>query len=344
MVSACTAKSNSTLSTSASPSPSPSATLTSSGGSRAVKIIFQQAAGGSFDVAPTGGTPSNPGSGLQATRIFNTDGTLLASGGSSSTSWPRWFSGFELGVSGTSNSASQNSGCANFANSTEGNSSNCILGTTSTCPASGSPVATKCGVPQGQFRVSEVDCALNSPVTATGNGGPNDGVYFRATFNRSTTYLASNENILVTLEYSASTLNPAPPNPTNCFLNGKFTPELCSDFAWRTYIKHTTAEVVQPYLLLVPPTFASVLGPTQAVTQTGGTMISTKQFIIPLAGDPKITVFQVSRTGSNFTGDPTVCGTPAYNLKYYCTANGAVSGSTPLCAGVVFYSMSLIRI
>jgi hypothetical protein len=185
---------------------------------------------------------------------------------------------------------------------------------------------------------------LNAPVTSSGNGGPNDGVYIRATFNRNTAYLGSYENILATLEYTASAVNPAPASPTSCFAKGLFSPESCSDFVWRAYLKHTASEYVQPYLLLIPPTYASVVGSNQAVTQSGGTMISSKQFVIPLAADPNLTVMQISRISSNFQGSSSTCGTSAYNLWYYCTANGAVTGGTPLCAGVVLYSLTLIRI
>lgn len=333
-LSACT--SGTTLPvTTASSTPTPSSTPTATAsGARAVKIIFQQNSGGSFDAPPSSGTPAVPGSGLQATRVFNADGSLLASGGTSANAWPQWLSSFEIGISGTSNTSSQNGKCANFADTNESNAMNCILGTT----------ASKCGAYQSQFRISEVDCSLNSPVASAGNGGPNDGIYLRAVFNRNTSYLGPYENILVVLEYSASSLNAAPASPTNCFSGGNFSPELCSDFVWRAYIKHSTSEVVQPYLLLIPPTFASVIGSNQTANQNGGTTISTKQFILPFAGDANLSILQLSRTQSNFSGNPSTSGTSAYNLKYYCTNNGNYTGSSPLCAGVIFYSMTFFRI
>jgi len=343
--SACTPNSASSLLTSASASPSPTPVNTApAAGSRAAKIIFQDTTGGSFNPPSAGGgTPTTPGSGLQAVRIFNADGTVLSSGGPSSSTWPQWLSSFELGVSGSSNGSSPNGNCANFASASESSVPNCIIGTTASCPAAAGVTPAQCGAPAGQFRISEVDCSLNNP-TSGGNGGPGDGVYFRATFNRNSAYLGSYENILATLEYTVSDVNPAPSNPLNCFANGQFSPEGCSDFVWRAYLKHSATEYVQPYLLLIPPAYASVLGPNQVVTQSGGTMVSSKQFIVPLASDQNLTVLQVSRVSSNFPGNSATCGTPAYNLWYYCTAGGAVSGSTPLCAGVVLYSLTLIRI
>ena len=185
---------------------------------------------------------------------------------------------------------------------------------------------------------------MNAPIASNGTGGASDGVYFRANFSRNTTYLANSENILVNLEYAATSVNPAPTNPISCFTGGQFTPELCSDFVWKAYIKHSPSEAVQPYLLLIPPTFGSVLGTVAGGVGNGGTLVSTKQFIVPFAGDTSLTTLQVSRIQSNFPGDTTSCGNKAYNLQYYCTNNGTVTGGTPLCAGVIFYSITFFRI
>ena len=329
---------------SVSPSPSPTSTAVPTG-ARAIKILFQLGAGGSFD-NPTGGTSggtaATPGSGLQAARVFNPDGSQLNTGAPGTSGWPGWLSSFEVGISGASNASAPYSYCANFANfdvaaPAENTLSNCFIG-----PA-GSVTASQCGAPSGMFRVSEVDCSLGPSATAAGSGGPNDGVYFRAVFNRNSNYIASTENILVVMEYFASTLNPAPANPTQCFTSGKFTPEACSDFVWKAYIKHSVSEFVQPYLVLVPPTFSSILTPGTTGPQNSGTGIATKQFFIPLAGDQNLTVLQVSRTQSNFSGSPATSGTAAYNLLHYCTAAAAVPGKSPLCSGMIFYSITFFR-
>lgn len=329
----CTGASNLNLATAnATASPTPSPTASAAPGVRAVKIIFQKAAGGSFDTPPAGGTPPVPGSGLQAIRLFNADGTVLASSGSSGSGWPAWLAGFEIGISGGVNTAAKNPACANFASSSEGTNLSCDFG--------GGAASSPCGAPPGQFRVSEVDCSVGAPAASNGNGGGSDGVYIRASFNRSTSALGANENILAVLEYASSALNPAPSNPTACFTGGGFSAEACSDFVWRTYLKHSTTELVQPYLMLVPPMFSSVLVtniPSPLVgPQASGTGLATKQIFLPLAGDSGLTVFQISRTQSNFPNPNT--------LKTYCAPNGNLPGNSPLCAGMVFYSLTLYRI
>ncbi|MBI2711705.1 MAG: hypothetical protein HYX41_02415 [Bdellovibrio sp.] len=326
---------NSTVSLSANaisnPSASPSPSYSATGGAKAVKIIFSDTSSGSFNPPSSGGTVAAPGSGLQAVRVFNPDGTVLASNGPTGSNWPAWLAGFELGISGTSNTSAKNPYCATFAGSTESTDLSCNFG-------SGSGTSA-CGAPPGQFRISEVDCSAGAPAASSGNGGPSDGIYFRATFSRDPSVLALNENILVVLEYTASALNPAPSNPVNCFTGGAFTPEACTDFVWRTYIKHSASEIVQPFLMLIPPTFSSVLVtniPSPLVGPQGsGTGVAAKQFIVPLASDSGIKVLQVTRKQSAFPDINT--------LKSYCSP-GSLPGNSPLCAGVVLYSITFYRI
>jgi hypothetical protein len=316
-----------------SSSPSPTPTATSASGPRSAKFFFKTTVnGGSFDTPSSLGTAASPGSGTQATKVFNADGTILGAAGPSGAGWPAWIKSFEIGVSGLSNASSENSHCANFAESTESTTSNCNVG------PSPSPSPAKCGAPSGLFRVSEVDCTLGNPAATEGNGGPSDGVYFRIEFSRDTNNLGLAENILVTLEYVVSALNPAPSNPTNCFssTDGSFSPEACSDFVWRAYLKHSTSEIVQPFLLLVPPTYSSILAAGQTAPTNAGTGVVAKQFVIPLAGDSTLTTLQISRTKSAFPSSS--------NLRTYCTAAGTLPGDSPLCAGIVFYSITFFRI
>lgn len=299
-------------------------------GARAVKILFQATSGGSFDpITSSGaGTPNLPGRGQQAIRIYNPDNTLLARGGPTSTNWPPWLSSFEIGVSGSLNSASGNPNCGNFAGSSEGTDLNCEFGTGNIA----------CGAPLGNYRVSETDCSAMSPVALDGNGGPTDGIYFRAIFNRSSSALGPTENIMAVLEYAASGLNAAPADPANCFHGGVFSPESCSDFVWKIYLKPDVSTLTQPFLLLIPPVFSSVLSSSGVfpVNPSSGAGINTKQFILPLASDPTLSVMQVSRTHSNFLSLST--------LKSICNVRSAAAANSPLCAGVIFYSITFYRI
>ncbi len=296
----------------------------SSSSVKAVKIVFKQSSStGSFDAPPANGTPARVGSGLKAVRYFAADGSLLSSA-------PSWLSYFELGVSGASNTSAPNGACARFADSTEGSGQN-------NCFYSSSANQKNCGAPTGLFRVSEFDCLYDSTRAASvGTGGPNDGIYFRATLNRSA--MGSSENLLVVLEYVAASANAGPSTPTNCLKNGKFVPEACSDTTWKTYVKRTASDVVQPFLLLIPPTQTYA----QNSSTTGANPVA-KQFTIPLASDPLLSVVQVSRVGSSLNiSDSTIqqrCG------NYSATLSApATPANTPLCAGVVLYSVTLYRI
>ena len=171
--------------------------------------------------------------------------------------------------------------------------------------------------------------------TANGNGGPSDGVYFRAEFDRTASVLGAGENILVVMEYSAAALRPTPAVPTQCFVGGVFNPESCSDMVWKTYLKHTGTEIVQPYLMLVPPALGSV-NPTFPVGKgTGGSGISAKQFYIPLAGDANLKFLQISRVGSSLN-----VTTP--NFATTCAPSG--TGNSPHCVGMIIYSITFYRI
>lgn len=322
-----------TTTTTQSPTATPSPTPTSA---TAVKIFFNTATTGSFDAPTSDGTKPAYGSGLQVQRIYNPDNSLLAQGGySTGSSWPaQWLSGFELGISGSSNTSASNSDCARFTSATETSSCDWSVGTAQR-------TNTNCSAPTGYFRVSEYDCAQSVPTTGTGSSS--DGIYIRATFNRSA--LGSGENILAVIEYAASAVNPGPANPALCFTTAGgtagFYPEdpSCSDFAWKVYLKHNSAEgtaqnPIQPFLLFIPPTFASV----NSTLKTGGSGVSAKQIYIPLASDSSLTLFQLSRIRGLDDATKT-------SFKAACSNDGAggTPANSPLCSGVIFYSITFYR-
>ena len=314
-------------------------------GPRAAKIFFQapvtlngSTAGTSFDRAPGGGTPAVPGSGLPAVRVYNPDGSGLATGGPSAATWPKWLTSFEIGISGTNNSTAISGNCARFSGPGEDTASNCNFLITD--PSAGTPgtrngaAGFNCGATPGFFRVSEFDCASGG-TTVDGNGGPSDGVYIRATFSRNGQFLAPNENIMVVLEYAASTVNGAPQSPTQCFANGSFTPTLasCSDMSWQIFLKHSTTEIVQPFLLLVPPAFAAL----DSLKLAAGSGVATKQFFMPLASDPNLNTLQISRIRGLAPDGASAPLTPPRNIFESCVTNGA------LCDGMVFRSITFYR-
>lgn len=310
-------------------------------GARAIKIIFKPVSqSGSFAEPPSSGTTNAAGSGVQVTRLYNPDGTTLASS-TTSTSWPGWLTSFEIGVSGSANSAANNAYCARFATSGTSDSDDsqalCDYGKT------GTPTQS-CGAPGGYYRISDFDCYNTGTETARGigTGLDTDGVYLRAVFNRDTTVLGQTENILAVLEYSASGLNAAPSNPSSCFSSGASSIDSCADMTWKIFLKHTLSETLQPFLLLVPPT----LGYVNTTAATGGSGISTRQFVLPLAGDANLKVLQLTRTGLSTTLGPAgATPTPDATFQAICAPNGVGHvANSALCVGMVFYSLTLYRI
>ncbi len=299
-----------------SSSSAPTGTSTSSSSTvspiRGIQFVFSTSSTqGSFNAPSSGGT--NPGTGILAVRAFNPDGSIL-NGGIGGLSW---LSSFAVTVSGSNNSNATNSACATFASTAESTSANCNFG-------SG---PTQCGAPSGFYRVSEWDC-VQSPAAALGNGSSTDGISMWAEFTRAN--LLPTDNVMAVLKYSASALDPAPASPISCFNAGVFSPEYCSDFTWEMYLKHSFGEVDQPFMLIVPPTLAAVLA-----THTSGSGVTAKQFYLPLASDANLSVMQISRTGATLTPSTT---------SFQSTCNAGGTGNSPLCAGMVFYSITFYRI
>jgi hypothetical protein len=327
----------------ASPTPSTVPVGAIPGGPRAARIIFKQAfPSGSFDSPPVGGTPAQPGSGFAATRVFNADGSLLASGGTTAATWPAWLTLVEIGISGQFNQSATNQDCARFANTADANAQ-CDVGTTTSGSSVTNPVLTSCGAAAGLFRVSEADC-LNGNTTLTGSGSGNDGVYIRATFSRNPSILGLSENILAVLEYASATVNAAPTNPITCFSGGIFdtTQPGCADQTWQIYIKHSAGEIVQPYLLFIPPSLGSV----NTTTGTMGSGVSAKQFYIPLAGDQNLTTVQISRIKALKSNPIATTANPIpLTFDQICNPSGLSAGiDSAQCLGVVFYTLTFYRI
>ena len=135
------------------------------------------------------------------------------------------------------------------------------------------------------------------------------------------------------LEYVSAAYNPAPTTPTSCLSNGAISPESCSDITWKAYLKHSLSEIVQPFFMLVPPTENYV----NTGLQTSGVSSKTRQFFLPIASDANLSVLQISRIHSNLS-------VSSAGVKSACNATGTQPADSPLCAGVVIYSLTLYRI
>jgi hypothetical protein len=115
--------------------------------------------------------------------------------------------------------------------------------------------------------------------------------------------------------------------------------ENCSDVVWRAYIKHSTSEIVQPFLMIAPPTQRFFNTNTQA--STSAATPTARQFILPLSQDPALTVHQISRIDSKIS----VTAAPAAPTAamQVCNPDYPSAGNSPLCAGIVIYSLTLYR-
>lgn len=307
-----------------------SATVTIPDTAKAVRIYFSNLGTlASFSpVLPAGGTVPGLNQGFAASTFFNANNQPI--------SLPTWIKKIEVGISGASatdgsGNQSLDSKCASFNGSTH----TCNFGNGN----------ESCGAPANTFNVSEVHCQNSASLTTSAApGSTKDPVYIRIIFDRATDKLASTENVMVTLNYVASALHSAPTNPSNCTDSSTFftTTSLtsqCSDHVWNSFLlKSSSTTSSSPFLLLVPPSTSLPVGTDLALNRKRGTQIQTKQFILPLAQDSTVDVFQISRgdlRSTPFTMNPNGTGTPV------CQASDP---SSPGCIGVVFYSMTLYRI
>lgn len=300
-------------------------TLTYPTGARAVKIVF---ADGSAGHATTGSfdSPTAGGGSLDAVRLYTTNDALLANGRTSS-SWPKWLSGVTVGISGASNTAATHADCARFGAAGED--------TASKCDFNGDGVhEANCGGPANYYRVSEYDCAAGGITTGVGNSS--DGVFIRVTFNRDSANLATHENIMVLMDYTASSLNGPPADPTNCLTAGVFDPTNpnCADHTWQMFLLTKGTDTYSPFVTVAPPSFGWV----NTTTGTGGGIRMTRQFILPLSGSTATTIMQLSRMKG------LAVGATNYSRCIDTTNTPTGSANSPLCNGMIFYSMTLFRL
>lgn len=167
-------------------------------------------------------------------------------------------------------------------------------------------------LPQGQLRSSETSC------TSSLFG-------IQVTFDRS--QLGSSENILAILEYFSAASQASPQNPQNCFSQGQFIPENCSEFTWKTYLSNASNSLSQFFSIVVPPfQLSQAFSPSQDPLISGATLQS-QQLILPLASDPSLTVFHLLHQKGILTPQCQSSTNPSF-----------------FCSGIVFYSLTFYRI
>lgn len=302
--------------------PQASPTVSVPNTAKAVRVVFKtDSSTGSFTgTLPNNGKSPGEGLGFSATQFFDPSGTRL-------TSLPAWFQGLEIGISGADNTGATADACARFAIATEDDVENCALD-------GDTVVNDKCYVSSSYFRVSEKDCNTATP----GNGTKDDPIYIRAYFSRAAANLGASENIMAVVEYAATSYHnsSAYNQPTLCFTGGEHTPETCADFTWRAFLRKSGTDTIpKSFMMFVPPTNNNVEN-----GKAGGN-IATKQFILPLASNTDLNVFQLSRTGSRLHNNP---GTKTGGIGDYGDFDGVCKENSPLCAGMVIYAITFYRI
>lgn len=318
---ACLAPSGVTQSSKAISSTTTSSGTRFAGGQKAAKIYLKKGASGTLTSYPTSVTipatnvtvPSeyNPAStvsynpGVKAERIFDLDGNE---------SKPSWLIDFTVGITHTTAGAGR---CATFG----GGGTYDVADT---------------------FRASELDCAP-AGVPVVGSGSPLDPVFMRIILDRNTSYIGSNENLMIQVEYQASGMVPY----TVQHAGIPSDPDSVVDQLWKVFWSAGWVSM-KPFANFVPTnhafcsTDASVVPGTTPCGSTSykGASIHTKQIIIPLSAYPSMNVIQFSRLRSWVTDDAATSGPASTNVSDLCGANP----NSPLCLGVVVHSVTLQRI
>ncbi len=281
-------------------------------GAKGVKLILSDGAGGSFDeplIAPSAvSIPLGyPGSG---TGFFIPGVSAKATGyfelnGTTPIQKPSWITDVQLGVTHAPSLAGGK--CATFGRAANGS------------------------FDQDRFyRVSEVDCQ------AFQGADLGSKAFIRVILNRDTAFFGTRENLMLQLEYRATGLRA---NSDGTDVN----PELNLDQLWKVFWGETllSSASLSPFSILIPPNYAHWCrsgtgsfdaGTCAAPTAGQSAPAIVKQILIPLASNPKNTVIQIQR----------VLGRVNTNSGY---VTSFCSGSdSPLCLGVVFHSLTLLRL
>jgi hypothetical protein len=302
-------------------------------GTKLVKILTHDNTGGSFAVpslmlpAATpipAGYPGYDGTstyrpGISATTFYDADGTT-------SIAKPSWLMDFQLGITALPGSTT----CATFGGSGNADAS-------------------------GFYRISEVDCGA---ATNVGTGSSlNDQVFMRLVLNRDSSVFGTAENLMMQVEYQASSLHlntdgidPLPENNLD---------QLWKIF-WNTSLVSSSTPSV--FSMFVPPNYGACLAGGSGTTGIGGTdnncvngyhgaPTTVKQILLPLAAYPSLSVIQFSRMKGRINNTDTFPGTaPSPGPVNYVSDFFAPAGSSdcqsnsPLCLGLVIRSITLMRL
>jgi hypothetical protein len=287
-------------------------------GTRGVKLILSDLNGGSFYANPPLAIPNpapipvGPGSGssvyspgISARNYFKVDGTTPVAK-------PEWIHDVQLGVTDLPQTWLNNSNaspCASFGR----------------YDSSSRPFDSV-----GFYRVSERDC--------NGYQGADNSskVFIRVILNRDTAYLGTLENLMLQVEYQATGLraNSDGTDPD---------PEKNLDQLWKVFWGESLSPTLSftPFSIMIPPNYAdwcrNGFGPLSGSTcsQPNSSRVApavVRQVLIPLSSNPDPFVIQLQRIRGRSNSDMSY-------VQSFCP-----SSNSPLCLGVVFRSLTILRI
>ncbi len=217
---------------------------------------------------------------------------------------PSWISDVQLGVTG-------------------------LPGSGNVCAKVGGPAAGPFDV-GGFYRVSEMDC---QPV-ATGDDLAVP-VFIRVILNRDTAFIGTRENLMLQLEYRATGLRPNSDGSSS-------NPEENLDHLWKVFLGQTllSSASLTPFSILIPPNYAHWCttgsgnydsSSCQPIAANRSAPPIVKQVLIPLSSNSKQSVIQIQRVTGRIHVNPG-------QVSSFCS-----TGNSPLCLGVVFHSLTLLR-
>jgi hypothetical protein len=195
-----------------------------------------------------------------------------------------------------------------------------------------------------QFQTSEYGCHG----VATGTGGGTDRTFIRIILDRDQAYIGSKENLLLQLEYEATGFRLNPDNEDSGGGTSTSTnPETFVDQLWKVFSGTTLAATSGvPFSMLIPPNHGFRLESGQGApftpVSTFTSVNTVKQMVFPLASLTSAKYIQISRV----RGGRRIFSSGSQDTAYYNGAcgSGAAATNNPRCLGVVFRSITLIRI
>jgi hypothetical protein len=162
-------------------------------------------------------------------------------------------------------------------------------------------------------------------------------VFVRVILNRDTAYLGTQENIMLQVEYQATGLRT---NSDGISVN----PEENLDQLWKVFWGQTllAGTSYTPFSIFIPPNYTNwcssgsgqlSASPVTCTTPSASLSSPTvvRQMMIPISAYPKQTVIQLQRVRGRGDSDQPY-------LNSFCQFS-----DSPLCLGVVFRSLTILR-